>query len=205
MPMPSFLSRISGEVEKSPAPMVLRFVVPVRSINTGPNPRYFGVSRGVTYFNFTSDQFSGFHAIVIPGTIRDSLYLLAGLLEQQTSLHPTEIMTDSAPYSDLVFGLFWLLGYQFSPRLAGIGETRFWRVDETADYGALGGIARHRINTNLISQNWDDMLRVAGSLKLGTVNAPSADAKPARRRASNNGCQGNRRSGAHSQNLALAC
>jgi TnpA family transposase len=150
----------------------LRFVVPVRSINTGPNPRFFGVSRGVTYFNFTSDQFSGFHAIVIPGTIRDSLYLLAGLLEQQTSLHPTEIMTDSASYSDLVFGLFWLLGYQFSPRLADIGETRFWRVDETADYGTLNGIARHRINTNLISQNWDDMLRVAGSLKLGTVSAP---------------------------------
>jgi len=81
-------------------------------------------------------------------------------------------MTDSASYSDLVFGLFWLLGYQFSPRLADIGETRFWRVDETADYGTLGGIARHRINTNLISQNWDDMLRVAGSLKLGTVSAP---------------------------------
>jgi TnpA family transposase len=159
----------SGEVASADG---LRFVVPVRSINTGPNPRFFGVSRGVTYFNFTSDQFSGFHAIVIPGTIRDSLYLLAGLLEQQTSLHPTEIMTDSASYSDLVFGLFWLLGYQFSPRLADIGETRFWRVDETADYGTLNGIARHRINTNLVSQNWDDMLRVAGSLKLGTVSAP---------------------------------
>jgi TnpA family transposase len=25
----------------------LRFVVPVRSINSGPNPRYFGVGRGV--------------------------------------------------------------------------------------------------------------------------------------------------------------
>jgi TnpA family transposase len=158
----------NGEVASADG---LRFVVPVRSLNTGPSPRYFGVSRGVTYFNFTSDQFSGFHAIVIPGTIRDSLYLLAGLLEQQTSLRPTEIMTDSASYSDLVFGLFWLLGYQFSPRLAGLGETRFWRVDETADYGVLNGIARHRINTNLINQNWDDMLRVAGSLKLGTVSA----------------------------------
>ena len=46
----------------------LRFVVPVRTISAGPNPRYFGVGRGVTYFNYTSDQFSGFHAIVIPGT-----------------------------------------------------------------------------------------------------------------------------------------
>jgi hypothetical protein len=27
-----------------------------------------------------------------------------------------EFMTDTAAYSDAVFGLFWLLGYQFSPR-----------------------------------------------------------------------------------------
>ena len=29
----------------------------------------------------------------------------------------------------------------------------------------------HRINTNLIATNWDDILRVAGSLKVGTVHA----------------------------------
>ncbi len=42
--------------------------------------------------------------------------MLEGLLEQETGLNPTEIMTDTAGASDLVFGLFWLLGYQFSPR-----------------------------------------------------------------------------------------
>lgn len=82
----------------------LRFVVPVRSINARPNPRYFGVGRGVTYFNYTSDQFSGFHGIVIPGTLRDSLYILNGLVEQETSLRPTEVMTDSASYSDQASG-----------------------------------------------------------------------------------------------------
>jgi TnpA family transposase len=84
------------------------------------------VGRGITYYNFTNDQFTGFHGIVIPGTLR-ALFLLAGLLEQQTSLQPQEIMTDTAGYSDVVFGLFWLLGYQFSPRLADIGEARYWR------------------------------------------------------------------------------
>jgi hypothetical protein len=103
----------------------LRFVVPVHTLNARPNSRYFGAGRGVTYFNFTSDQFTGFYAILIPGTLRDSLYILEGLLEQQTTLHPIEIMTDTASYSDVVFGLFWLLGYQFSPRLADIGEARF--------------------------------------------------------------------------------
>jgi TnpA family transposase len=149
----------------------LRFVVPVRTLNAGPNSKYFHVERGVTYYNFISDQFSGFHGIVIPGTLHDSAYVLDGLLEHPTSLEPKELMTDTAGYSDIVFGLFWLLGFQFSPRLADIGTSRFWRVDRTADYGVLNGLARHRINTKLIAQNWDNLLRVAGSLKMGTVRA----------------------------------
>jgi TnpA family transposase len=44
-------------------------------------------------------------------------------------------MTDTGAYSDVVFGLFRLLGYRFSPRLADIGGTRFWRIDPNADYG----------------------------------------------------------------------
>jgi TnpA family transposase len=149
----------------------LRFVVPVRTLNAGPNPKYFGSGRGITYYNFVSDQLTGFHGIVIPGTLRDSMFLLGGLLEQETVLEPQEIMTDTAGYSDLVFGLFWLLGYRFSPRLAGLGKRRFWRFATTSDYGPFQKMARHQINTQLIRDNWEDMLRVAGSLKLGTVKA----------------------------------
>jgi TnpA family transposase len=80
-------------------------------------------------------------------------------------------MTDSAGYSDIVFGLFWLLGFQFSSRLAELGEARFWRIDPKANYGVLNGLARHRVKPALIVQHWDDLLRVAGSLKMGTVRA----------------------------------
>ncbi len=149
----------------------LRFVTPVRTLNAGPNRKYFGSDRGITYYNFTSDQYTGLHGIVVPGTLRDSIYILEGLLEQKTSLNPTEIMTDTAGASDMVFGLFWLLGYQFSPRLADAGEARFWRIDMQVDYGALNDIARHRARLDRIRQYWDDMLRIAGSLKLGTVQA----------------------------------
>lgn len=103
--------------------------------------------------------------------LRDSLHILDGLLEQQTSLAPTELMTDTVGYSDQVFGLFRLLGYQFSPRLADIGSARFWRITRDADYGPLSGLARHQINTHLIASHWDDLLRVAGSLATGTVRA----------------------------------
>jgi TnpA family transposase len=103
---------------------------------SGPNPRYFGQERGVTFYNLVSDQFTGPNGIIVPGTLRDSLVLLSVVLEQQTELQPTEIMTDTGAYTDTMFGIFHLLGYQFSPRLADIGGSRFWRVDQKADYGA---------------------------------------------------------------------
>lgn len=66
---------------------------------------------GVTWYSLLSDQRTGLNAITVPGTLRDSLILLAVVLEQQTELQPTHIMTDTDAYSDVVFGLFRLLGH----------------------------------------------------------------------------------------------
>src|ERR1700730_9792648 len=61
----------------------LRFVVPVRTVHAGPNPKYFGIGRGVTYYNLVSDQFTGLHGITVPGTLRDSLMLLPSSLSSK--------------------------------------------------------------------------------------------------------------------------
>lgn len=134
----------------------VRFVTPIRNINAGPNRKYFGSSRGITWYNFVSDQFSGFHGIIVPGTLRDSIFVLEGLLEQQTGLTLVEVMTDTAGASDMVFGLFWLLGYQFSPRLADASESVSWRVDKCANYGILDELAHSCVNTLKIGQHWDE-------------------------------------------------
>ena len=149
----------------------LRFTVPVRTIHAGPNPHYYGRKRGVTWYNLLSNRYSGLNSVTVPGTLRDSLYLLAVVLEQETELQPSEIMTDTAGYTDTIFGVFHLLGLQFSPRIADIGGARFWRVDGKADYGVLDDLASNKINTRLIAEHWDDLLRLAGSLKLGVVRA----------------------------------
>lgn len=150
----------------------MRFVVPVSTVNAGANPRYFGQGRGLTWLNYLNDQVSGLGAVVVPGTIRDSLHILDGLLDLDGGQRPEMVATDSASYSDQIFGLFTLLGYRFSPRLAGLPDQRFWRIDTTADYGELNAVAgRNRINMELIAANWPDMLRLAGSLTAGTVRA----------------------------------
>jgi len=151
----------------------LRFIVPVRTINAGRNSRYFPRQRGITFYNLVSNQFTGLNGIVAAGTLRDSLILLSLVLGQQTNLQPKEIMTDTGAYSDIMFALFWLLGYQFSPRISDVGGTRFWRIDAAADYGALNGLARNRINLTLITDHWDEILRLAGSLSMGVFHVES--------------------------------
>ena len=152
----------------------IRFVVAVKTIHAGANPKYFGAKRGITYYTLVSDQFTQLHGQVIPGTIRDSLYILGALLEQPTTLKPKEVMTDTGAYSDVIFGLFSLLGFRFSPRLKDAGGSRYWRIDRDADYGVLNNIARNKINTNAIIQHWEDILRLVGSLKLGKLKAVDA-------------------------------
>jgi len=151
----------------------MRFVVPIRTIYAGENPKLLGKERGITYYNLTSDQFTGLNGIVVTGTLRDSLVLLSLLLGQQTPLQPTEIMTDTGAYADIIFGLLWLLGYQFSPRISDVGGARFWRIDRSADYGPLDRLARHKVNTHLIEAQWDELLRLAGSLTLGVFQVES--------------------------------
>jgi TnpA family transposase len=167
------IARLWGDGEIASADGV-RFVVPSRAVHAGPNPRYFGIGRGITYYNLMSDQFTGLNAVVVPGTLKDSLVILGLLLGQETELEPAEIMADTGAYTDCIFGLFWLLGYQFSPRLADVGGARFWRIASGADYGQLNVLARHRVDTGLVARHWEDLLRLAGSLKLGHVHPYAA-------------------------------
>ena len=163
----------------------LRFVVPVATINAAPNPHYFGLRRGATWLNAVNDQYS-LGAIVIPGTLRDSMYILDLLLNLDGGQRPEMVVTDNASYSEIVCGLFLILGYQFAPRIADLPDTRFWRIDGGAEYGPLDSLARNRVRLNRIRESWPDMLRVAGSLYTGAVRAYdlmrmlSRDGRPSR-------------------------
>ncbi|MCG5121578.1 Tn3 family transposase [Streptomyces sp. T7(2022)] len=153
----------------------LRFQVPVRTINAAPSPKYFGFKRGITWLNAVNDQVAGIGQMVVPGTPRDSLHILDALLNLDGGVKPAMVATDNASYSDMVFGLFKILGYNFSPRFRDLDDQRFWRATmpgvETGTYGAVEDLARNRVNLNKVITHWPDMLKVAGSLVTNQVRA----------------------------------
>lgn len=148
----------------------MRFVVPSQNLHARANPKYFGLrKRGATWLNVVNDQVMGLGGLVVPGTVRDSLYILDALHARDGGPKPEMVITDTASYSDIVFGLFAICGYQFSPRIADLGDTRLWRTNTRASYGPLEQMSRHTVRLDKVRAHWADMLRVAGSLTTGAV------------------------------------
>jgi TnpA family transposase len=156
----------------------MRFVVPVPSVYARPNPKYFGASTGgggrragATWLNLINDQAAGLGGKVVAGTPRDSLYVLDVLYDRDGGRRPEVIVTDTASYSDIVFGLLTLAGFTFAPQLADLPDQKMWRIDRTADYGPFQDAARGRIDLERIERNWEDVLRIIGSIHTGAVRA----------------------------------
>jgi len=148
-----------------------RFPVSVRSRTATALPRYFGYGRGLTYYTWTSDQFSQYGTKVIPSTVRDATYVLDEILGNETELAIGEHTTDTAGYTEVIFALFDLLGLQFAPRIRDVGDQRLFRLDRATSYANLDPVLTGTLNPDLFLQRWDDLLRLAGSLKLGWVTA----------------------------------
>lgn len=93
----------------------MRFTVPVRSIHTRPNRKYFSTGRGATWLNVVSDRVMGLDGIVMPGTLRDSLGILDAMFNLDGPVRTEIVITDTGSHSDLVFGLF-AIAVTSSPR-----------------------------------------------------------------------------------------
>ena len=149
----------------------IRFVVPVRSIDARPNPKYFGRRRGATWLNLLNDQGIGLAGKVVSGTPRDSLHVIDLIYRQEGGIRPEVIVTDTGSYSDIVFGLLQLLGFDYRPQFADLPDAKLWRIDLDADYGQLTAAARGRIDLGRIRQHWPDIARLVASIHTGAVSA----------------------------------
>lgn len=149
----------------------VRFVVPVRSIDARPNPRYFGRRRGVTLLNLVNDQAVGLAGLVVSGTPRDSLHVIDLIYRQDGGRRPEVIISDTGSYSDMVCGLMRLLGFDYRPQLADLPDAKLWRINPGADYGPLATAARGKIDLGRVRAHWPDLLRLAGSIHTGAVSA----------------------------------
>jgi TnpA family transposase len=139
------------------------------------NPKY-GSSPGKTFYTHISDQYAPFHTRVVNVGIRDSTYVLDGLLHHESDLRIEEHYTDTAGFTDHVFGMMHLLGFRFAPRIRDLADTKLYVPVESdpitpANYPALKPMIGGTLNIKSIRMHWDEVLRLATSIKQGTVSA----------------------------------
>jgi TnpA family transposase len=134
------------------------------------NARY-GNDPGATFYTHVSDQYSPFHTRLINATVRDATHVLDGLLYHESDLRIEEHYTDTAGFTDHVFALCHLLGYRFAPRIRDLADKRLAAIEKPARYPALEGLIGAALNTKQITTHWDEILRLATSIRQGTVTA----------------------------------
>ena len=69
------------------------------------------------------------------------------------------------------FALFHLLGLQFAQRIRDLGAQRLYRLDAPPQKEGVAVLLKGLVRSKTLLDNWDELLRVAGSLKLGWVTA----------------------------------
>ena len=148
-----------------------RFPVRGSAENATALPKYFGLGKGLTFYTWTADQYSQYGSKVISSTVRDATYVLDEILDNQTDLPILEHTTDTAGYTEIVFALFHLLGLQFAPRIRDLGAQRLYHLDAPPRKEGVAVLLKGLVRSKNILEHWDDLLRVAGTLKLGWVTA----------------------------------
>lgn len=134
------------------------------------NPKY-GSSPGVQFYTHISDQYAPFHTKVINVGVRDATYVLDGLLYHESDVQIEEHYTDTSGFTDHVFALMQLLGFTFAPRIRDLNDKKLFIPETSTSYSALSEHIGGTINSKKIIQNWDEILRLAASIKNGTVTA----------------------------------
>jgi TnpA family transposase len=152
-----------------------RFPVKGRSLTARHLSRYFARGQGISAYTHVSDQHSTFDTKVIAATAPESHYVLDGILGNQADLPVAEHATDTHGATLANFALFDLLGLQLSPRIRDLGKITLYRpgpaADFTARYPSAGHLLTRRLNEDLVTGTWDDLLRVAASVKGGHATA----------------------------------
>jgi len=74
-------------------------------------------------------------------------------------------------FTDHVFALMHPLGFRFAPRIRDLSDTKLYLPNGKVKYQALAPMTGGTINVKAIRTHWNEILRLATSIKQGTVTA----------------------------------
>ncbi len=149
-----------------------KFRIGVDSLNANYSYKYFGKGKGVSVYSFIDESHRLFYSTVINPAEREAAYVIDGLMHNdvvQSDIHST----DTHGYSEMIFAATHLLGISFAPRIKKFKDQQLYSFERPSALKALGYkvLPKKRINTRIIKEQWDNILRFIATIKLKETTA----------------------------------
>lgn len=129
--------------------------------------RYGGYG-GIAYHHISDTYVALFSRFIACG-VWEAVYILDGLLANQSVLQPDMVHADTQGQSEVVFGLAHLLGIQLMPRMRNWNKVTMYRPDKTTSFEHIDTWFGHSVNWTLIEEQWRELMQVVLSIHKGKV------------------------------------
>jgi len=144
----------------------------VDSLNAGYSFKYHGMNKGANAYRFIDERHFLFHSMVFSSSEKEAAYVIDGLMHNnvvKSDIHST----DTDGYSEVIFAVTYLLVFYFAPRIKGLKRQTLYAFKKRKLYEQKGYniVPDKYINTKLIEENWDDILRFMATIKLKETTA----------------------------------
>lgn len=163
-----WLTKIIGTGNRSSSDG-MRYKTSHKGLYSSMHPRYFGaLDRGITVYTHMSDQCTVFNTEILSCAVREAVYVLDGLLDNQNISRPFEHSTDTAGFTEVLFALCYLLGISFQPHFKDLKDQQLYCFDRKVT-GHPELFSTEKIDEDLLNEQWDDIIRLVCSLKQGLI------------------------------------
>ncbi len=146
--------------------------VAVDSLNANYSFKYLGKEKGASAITFIDMRDLSWHSMVISSAEREAPFVIDGLMHNdviKSDIHST----DTHGYSEVIFASTFLLGFEFAPRIKGVGRQQLYAFKHRKHYEEQGYLLLpdHYIRENQFEDQWDDVLRFIATIRLKVTTA----------------------------------
>lgn len=128
----------------------------------------YGKYGGVAYHH-VSDTYIALFSHFISVGVWEAVYILDGLLQNDSDIEPEMLHADTQGQSLTVFGFAYFLGIQLMPRIRNWKDMTMFRPTPQMRYKNIDALFTKTMDWQLIETHWEDMLQVILSIQAGRV------------------------------------
>jgi TnpA family transposase len=144
-----------------------KFQIYENSLMSEYHIRYGGYG-GIGYHHVSDTYIALFMHFITCG-VWEGVYILDGLIRNSSEIQPDTLHADTQEQSSTIFGLAFLLGIKLMPRIRHWKDYAFFRPSRDSVYQYIDPLFTDVVNWKLIQTHWQDLIRVALSIKAGKL------------------------------------